>query len=631
MRMRKTILAALLLAGGLSLASAMPAQQQEEAISALPPPVTRGLYRSHWFAFLNALTEDDLRTANVELLEVEKAARTVGVKRLTDFARAAVHEGRLAEAAGKTDRALRSYDAALRLDETSFDAVASKIEFLVRQRQYGEAARLVPLGVLNLFATREPRVAVLSTLGLCAGFAVALATLGFVAILLLRTLPRVVHDGRELARRFVGASGGVPLTLIAFLLPAALGLGPVWLLLWAAVLLHAYAGATERKLLVGGLVVFGVVPILAAVIARENILRRSPLYVAAVDLDERREDGSAEDGLRQAATVFSEDADVWFLLGIFAERSGDTERAVQNYDRAIQANPKDYRPYLNRGNVHFQEGDFAQAVADYNSASERAPGAAEVYYNLSIAKGESYDFDGQTAAIGRARQLAPRDVEGWSSNPSLARVVAAPYGVSRARRRVESWNAQPKSRRLPGHTPPAPPWKLLASPYTLGPWIAALLALGMTALRARGPVAAECLRCSKPLCSLCRRSGDSPLYCTDCVRLHIKKEPVGIEAHVIQAGEIRRRTRSHDRLCRLASLVLPGTHDAFSGEPGRAAVRLVVFGFAAALALAGESVFDPRQLPPATEWRGTAVVGLLTAFVVWASANVAAWKGSHGS
>jgi len=622
----------LLLAVVLAIAAPAPAQQPPpDEISALPPPVTRGLYRSHWFAFLNALTEDDARTANVELSEVEKAARTVGVKRLSDFARAAVHEGRVAEAAGKTDRALRAYDAALRLDETSYDAVTSKIEFLVRQRQYGEAVRLLPMAVLDLFATREPRVAVLSTIGLCAGFAIVLATLGFVVILLLKSLPRVVHDGRELARRFVGASGGIPLVVIALLLPAAAGLGPVWLLLWAAILLHAYAGTTERRLLVGGLVALGLVPVLLAVVARENIIRRSPLYVAAVDLDERREDGSAEDGLRQASSVFPEDADVWFLLGIFAERSGDTERAVQNYDRAIQANPKDYRPYLNRGNVHFQEGDFAQSVADYNTAAERAPGAAEVYYNLSIAKGESYDFDGQTAAIGRARQLASRDVEGWSSNPTLTRVVAAPYGVSRARRRVEEWNAQPKSVRLPGHAPPAPPWKLVASPYTLGPWIAALLAVGLTALRARGPVAALCLRCGKALCTLCRRPADSPLYCTDCVRLHIKKEPVGIEAHVIQAEEIRRRTRFHDRLCRLSSLLLPGAHDAFSGEPRRAAARLFVFGLALALAATGETLFDPRQLPPATDWRGTAVVGFLAAFVVWASSNVAAWRGSHGS
>lgn len=608
--------------------------QQEEAISPLPPPVTRSLYRSHWFGFLNAHLEDDARGADAALSEIEKAARTVSVKRLSDFARTAVHEGRQAEKLGKPDRALRAYDAALRLDETSYDAVVSKIEFLVRQRQFVEATKLVPLAAVDLFATSEPRVGMLSSLGLCLGLAVALTLLGSVVILGLRCLPRVAHDARELARRLAGGdSGAVPLLLAALLLPVAFGLGPVWVLLWWAALFHAYASRMERRVLLAGLVVFGLVPSVFATIARENILRRSPLYVAALDLEERREDASAEDGLRQASTVFSEDADVWFLLGIYAERAGDNERAVQNYDRAINASPKDYRPYLNRGNVHFQEGDFVRAIGDYGSAAERAPGAPEVFYNLSIARSESYDFDGQTAAITKARQLSPRSVESWSRNPTLARVVAASYGLERARRRVEEWNGQAKSRRLPGHAPPASLWKLFLTPFTLGPWIAALLAAGITALRGKGPLATatECLRCGKAFCSKCRRPEDSPLYCTDCVRLHIQKEPVGIEAHVAQAEEIRRRTRWKDRLCRLGSFGLPGAHDAFSEKPVRQAVRLFAFTFAVALVVVGETYFNPRQLPPDSDWRGTAVVGGLAAFVIWASANLAAWRGTHGS
>jgi hypothetical protein len=115
------------------------------------------------------------------------------------------------------------------------------------------------------------------------------------------------------------------------------------------------------------------------------------------------------------------------------------------------------------------------------------------------------------------------------------------------------------------------------------------------------------------------------------VRLHIKKEPVGIEGHVAQAQEIRKRTRWKDRLCQLGSLLLPGTHDAFTERPARGASRLFGFAFAIALIVIGETYFNPRQLPPEGEWRGTAVVGLLAAFLIWATANLAAWKGSHGS
>ena len=630
MRARLTARAAL---AALVLCCGAPAPRafSQEPISPLPPPVTRSLYRSNWFVFLNAHLEDDVRGADAALGEIEKAAKTVSVKRLSDFARTAVHEGRLAEKLGKPDRALRAYDAALRLDETSYDALASKIEFLVRQRQYVEAVKMAPLAVAALFATHEPRLAVFSSLGLCLGLAVALGLLGSIIILALRCLPRVAHDAREVAHRLAGESGAVPLLLIVLLLPAAFGLGPVWWLLWWSVLFHAYSSGTERRVVIVFLVAFGFVTPIIATIARENILRRSPLYVAALDLEERREDASAEDGLHQASAVFSEDADVWFLLGIYAERAGDNDRAIQNYDRAIVASPKDYRPYLNRGNVHFQEGDYGQATADYGSAAERAPGAPEVFYNLAIARGESYDFDGQTAAIAKARVLSARSVDFWARNPTFSRVVSAPYGLDRARLRVEEWNGQAKSLRLPGHAPPMPLWKLFLTPSTLGPWVAALLAVGVTALRTKGPMAAECLRCAKAFCPLCRRPGDSPLYCTDCVRLHIKKEPVGIEAHVAQAEEIRRRVRWRDRFCRLGSLLLPGTHDAFSEKPVRGALRLFAFGFAVALVVAGETYFSPRQLPPDSDWRGTAIVGGLAAFVIWASANLAAWRGTHGS
>lgn len=629
MRIGTPVLLALGLASALTGSPAFA--EQAEPVSPLPPPVTRSLYRSHWFAFLNAHLEDDARTASAELLEIEKAARTVAVKRLSDFSRTAVHEGRLAEKLGKPDRAARAYDAALRLDETSYDAVAAKIEFLTRRREFVEAVKLVPAAAVGLFATREPRLAVLSSLGLCLSFAIGAAFFGFIVVLALRHAPRILHDAREIAGRLIGPSGGIPLALAVFLLPLASGLGPAWVGFWWAVLLHAYANTMERRLLVGGLVLFGFLPPLVTLIARENILRRSPLYVAALDLDERREDASAEDGLRQASAVFSEDADVWFLLGIYAERSGDSDRALENYDRAIQASPNDYRAFLNRGNVHFQEGDFAKAIGDYGSAAQRAPGAAEVFYNLSIAKGESYDFDGQTAAIARARQLAPREVELWSRNPTLARVQSAAFPVKRARRRVEEWNAQPKSRRLPGHTPPLPAWKPFVSPFTLGPWLAALMAAGATVLRARGPIAAECLRCGKTFCGRCHRPGDSPFYCTDCVRLHIKKEPVGIEPHVAQAAGIRRRTRVRDRVCRLFSLVLPATHCSLAEQPGRAAARLFAYAFGAALLLVGETLFNPRQLPPEGSWRATAVAGSLLMLIVWVSGNLSAWRGSHGS
>ncbi len=98
------------------------------------------------------------------LLRLRRAAQAVGVRHLSDFSRTAVHEGRRAERQGQLARAARAYDAAIALDETSFDAIASKVGFLVRRHEFGRALGLVPDAAGALFQTREARFALFSSL-----------------------------------------------------------------------------------------------------------------------------------------------------------------------------------------------------------------------------------------------------------------------------------------------------------------------------------------------------------------------------------------------------------------------------------------------------------------------------------
>ena len=100
---------------------AVPARAQER-ISPLPPPVTRGLYRTHWFVFLNAYLEEDARAAAGALEQLKKAALAVGVRRLSDFSRTALYEARKAEASGRIESADRGYGAALELDDANLNA-----------------------------------------------------------------------------------------------------------------------------------------------------------------------------------------------------------------------------------------------------------------------------------------------------------------------------------------------------------------------------------------------------------------------------------------------------------------------------------------------------------------------------
>jgi tetratricopeptide (TPR) repeat protein len=617
---------------GLALAVAAPVYLAGQDVSPLPPPVTRSSYRSRWFEFLNAHLEDDAKTASAALADMLKTAHAVGIQRLSDFSRTAVHEGRKAEVLRRTDRARRAYSAALMLDSASPDAHASRIGFLVRQGSYSDALRGVPDLVASLFETRESRLALLSCLAVWATVGFAAAVIGFALAMVVHHFSRISHNLSEIVGRRLGGRAALPLVLIFLAIPFAFGLDPFWAgLCWSA-MVFPFGSKVERWVLGTGLVLLGLLPAGLNLVARENIVQRSPLYVAAVDLEEQREDGSAEDGLRQASAVFAEDPDVWFLLGMYAERSNDPEKAIVAYDRAIHADPRDYRPFLNRGNVFFQQGDFAEAIRDYEAAAQRSPRSAEIYYNLSIARGEAYDFPGQGAAMAQARELSDVSVRAWTEHPIVARVVSASYSLPRALRKVEEWNAQPKSRRLPGHVAPIRIQDLVFSVFTLGPWVILALALLFAgALDSREILASECAKCGKAFCPWCKRPGDPLLYCSDCVSLHLRKEAVGIEAHVAQTREIRWRIRRRDWSCRLATFFLPGAHGDVADRPIGAFLTLFVFLFLMAVAGINDRFYGLRPLPTPHAWSATVSLALGLAGIVWLLSQRAAWRESHGS
>ena len=613
----------------LLLGSLAPPARAQEPVSALPPPVTRGLYRSRWFEFLNAHLDDDARAAAAGLSELKKAAQAVGVRRLSDFSRTAVYEGRQAETAGRTEQAARAYNAALELDEGNCDAHFTRLAFLLRQGSYGEAAAALPSAAASLLATRESRLAILSAAVLWASAALAAVISGTILVLLLRHLRLSKHALGETARRFFGRGAVLPLALILLGLPLAFGLGPLWLLLYWGALAFSSSGREERAVLGAALLALGFVSPIVARVAHENIVQRSPLYIAAVDLEEKREDASAEDGLRQAAAVFGEDPDIWFLLGIYAERSSDRDRALSAYDRAVRVGPRGYESFLNRGNIQFQEGNVHQAIADYESAAEKAPQAPEVYYNLALARAEAYDFDGQAAALNQARRISAREVANWSRHPTLARVVAASYPLSRARARIEEWNREPRGARLPGHAPTTRLREAFLSPFAIGPWLALLLGALLYLVRSWRGVAAECLQCGRPHCKYCRRYGDPPGYCVFCARA--RKESRGIDVALKRADQMRRLTRGRDLLCRTLSVLFPGTQRFFSQRPVSGFAILLLFFFLLAAALVDSHLFGPRPLAPEGFRLGGTIVALVGAAALWMVSFWSAWRHPHGS
>jgi tetratricopeptide (TPR) repeat protein len=603
--------------------SLVPAEKAAEQVSPLPPPATRSGLRGRWFEFLSALNDDDLVSAKVAIEDLLKTADRVGISRLSDFSRAALMQARLARQIGKTARAELALDSAIRLDPELIDPRWRRVEFLIEVRRWTDAAAAVGSAVRALLGAHESRREFLSNGVLLVGMSLGLSWAALVLALLVRHIRKLAHDQREISSAALG-SGGFTVLLIGILgLPLLFSFGPVWIFLYWSVLVSFYAERPERILLWSLLLILGLVGPAFSKVADQNLIARSPLVSAAIDLVEHKEEGGSVDLLRRASEIFPEDPDVWYLLGRFAQRRDDYEEAASDYARALKADPGNFRTMIAIGNIHFWQGDLTEAVADYRNAITVHPTSALAHYNLSLAQGDSYLFDQQRESLANARRLSQREVDHWIESPTLGRVLSLDYSVDEAETRSRRWGREPKSQVLPGigHEPAAA--ELFGSAAALGPWCAALAGL-LVALLAhyRGWGASECARCGRAYCARCRLRGGSSQFCPDCARLSMLKDGADIALHAAHAEETRRQQRLRQRERRWFSLVLPGARRIADGQPARGFLTLLIFFFILALAAAAGRLFPIRSLPAGEDFPIRAVVCYSLAFLLWLSCGI---------
>ena len=75
------------------------------------------------------------------------------------------------------------------------------------------------------------------------------------------------------------------------------------------------------------------------------------------------------------------DADVYYKRGEAWSIKGDYDRAIANYDKAIEINPIFVAAYNNRGNAYSKKGQHDQAISDYTKAIEISPRLVDAYSN----------------------------------------------------------------------------------------------------------------------------------------------------------------------------------------------------------------------------------------------------------
>ena len=115
-------------------------------------------------------------------------------------------------------------------------------------------------------------------------------------------------------------------------------------------------------------------------------------------------------------TAKAETAAFYYNRGIDKKRAGDYYGAIEDYNKAIQLNPRYANAYINRGNAKSKLNDEYGAIADYNKAIELNPTESLAYKNRGISKENLGDLKGACADWREATYRGAQDTARWVMN-----------------------------------------------------------------------------------------------------------------------------------------------------------------------------------------------------------------------
>jgi lipoprotein NlpI len=141
-------------------------------------------------------------------------------------------------------------------------------------------------------------------------------------------------------------------------------------------------------------IIFSVLPAVAADDCAES---SGDVAIAACT---RRIDSGQFKGRNQAINYFNR--------GFEYDNKGDYDRAIADYNQAINLDPKYAKAYNNRGNAYYHKGDYDRAIADYNQAINLDSKYAKAYNSRGSAYDNKGDDDRAIADYDRAISLNPK-------------------------------------------------------------------------------------------------------------------------------------------------------------------------------------------------------------------------------
>jgi len=119
------------------------------------------------------------------------------------------------------------------------------------------------------------------------------------------------------------------------------------------------------------------------------------------------------------------------LLADVHRTLGQWDIARGFYRDVLEAEPQNASALLNLGVYAFNRGDTSAAIQYFQQAAAADPrNAAPAYFNLSQAYNEAYLFDEAHRALAQAKAIDAERVDRWLGNAEQERVVAAAGGLA---------------------------------------------------------------------------------------------------------------------------------------------------------------------------------------------------------
>ena len=603
-----------------SLLTALPRRAAAQVLAG-PGETTETAFRreirGHWFGWLAAREEGDHALAKAKTEEILKYTQKIGIRRLSDLALSATLLGRRDTKEGKASRAELAFQTAIALDPDLPEARWGKLYLSASSKKIGSLPGEFLAAARTTLVDHEARRILLARSAILLTLALAATGAGLVLMLILIHVKRYIHDLYELGGRFTSGPLQAVLAGAAFLAPLFLTLDVAWLGLYLFVVMFGYAELKQQITAAVGLaLILPVLPVMDRT-GYELAIAASPILRGGEAREESRYDQRLLDDLEAVKAQIADDVDIHFLMGRLYQGLGQNDRAVAEYTRASQISKNEDRCLVNRGNIRFVDGDFSSAQEDYLEAKSRNPRNVLARYNLSLVFAETFRTTEAVEALNDARALDAKAVASFQASPSIVKVVSHDFTTRDARIKIDALERDARSSRVLGHYRTASLPHALLHPFVFGILLAIGGAIALDRVRQKEKgYASECQKCGRTFCRRCKPPGQSPLLCSQCVHVYLKKDGVAIETALQKVEEVKARRTYEDRIRMALNVVLPGSAAFRDSRIAPAILSLMLFALGI-LALFWRDVLVASPRP--------SVVAPLAGSVFWLLVAAAGW------